>query len=1819
MLNPIVFTERVVSDFLSYQLTAYPFSDARLYAQLRRLLNLDQTRRSPLLAGPFVTLSRAFAQGISVKDAVKEGLLHPHIANLATHPHLYGHQEEAIRAILSGHPTLVSTGTGSGKTECFLFPAISRALRLRDAKAAPGITTVIVYPMNALADDQMDRLRELLAGSGVTFAIYTGATPSKKADAPGIRLLPGSSRADYRAELARQRDEAGEAKRPRVVHPAEEVVSREELRAPGGQPRILLTNVKQLELLLTRQKDIELFDGATLDYLVFDEAHTFRGAFGAETACLIRRLRAFCGRTPEQTVCIGTSATLVDPNNEESSVAGREFAARFFGVDETKVRLVGERYEAEDVWRPIRKLPAPVLDPAGQLQTVLEVVELDQPGQRLHDIYAGMTGERLDANRWSEQLFASLSGNELLWQIVQQLATARNLAELARKVSEAVGRAVTEEEILLWLALGAAARKEERPLVRPVIHTFVRGLGGAVVAFPTGVTEPQLSLAADHVPPDPQLGNKPPRDLPVLTCTTCGQHYFEHHAQDFDCGNGQLQGGNLLATGGRWWEAKDVANGGRRLLLVDRLISDDDDDNPSQPRRSVPVYFCRACGSLHEATANTCQGCGRPGPLVELFACELESNNRGGRLRSCICCRAIGRSVGGRDREPARPVRAVTVSDVDVLARSMIHQAERKRLLVFADNRQDAAFQSGWMQDHARRFRLRGLMWGKIKLGPIALGDLVFHLDQLLDGDESLSRALLPEVWRWVPKTAAGNEHQDKRRFYLRCQVLREFTTSSRQRLGLESWGRVRVEYHGLSKNDAFYQKWCPALGLSKEQLCEGVAALLDYERRGAQLVWDASGKIFSRFFGDGAWEIQRGFLPEIPGGPKGLVLQRDSSHDDSRIRQWFSSRDTVAVQAISRWGVQPTDRRNFMDELWKFLSRTARVLIPVDLKGQRGGNLPQCAGAHQIDGDRLLLVPANGQAWRCQTCRRVHLHRTPHDACIRFRCQGQLVPLVEDADSYDLRVLDGAFTMLRPREHSAQVPQAERTEAELMFKGKGERLNCLVCTPTLELGVDIGQLDSILMRNIPPLASNYFQRAGRAGRRHRMAVNLAYARPASHDRAYFAEPLKLLNGVVTAPRFNLHNGLLIRKHVHASLVTALFRLLRNRNGALSEPALDELQKTLDITVPKQVREWFFASDGSVLNLPVGLEKFTATLQKHRAVLLADTRAIFTSFWPIADADLVSDVRLGQYLDEAPRELESVMARIWGRLQWHRRQLQELARIRGVKGSLDDEEQAFERRCNEFINRLKGESSRQRRQTEGFDETNTYAVLAAEGFLPGYGLDRGSVKATALANRAYGGMDFDLPRPSSLAVREYVPGNLIYANGEKYVPRIFHLLAEQAERFVVDITHEAIAPEAGGGALGSASIPAVPICDVDAPHISRISDEEDFRFQMPVCVWGYELGRHDGGLTFRAGEQVTQLLRATYLRLVNVGPRDRVAQAELGYPACLVSGQTRSPYASAAELQNFKDTQLERHNRPIEEHLAFFTDVVADALRFPDMGSRIEAYSLGEALRIAAAGILDMEVDDLQLLLIGHTGDEKVDLLIYDPMPGGSGLLQQLLSDWPAVISEAESVCQHCEAQCASSCIDCLQTFRNAFYHAHLDRHVALAVLAKCAGGLVEENPIPPNQLAPASSGPKELPVNEAEDLLLFYMLAAGLTQPECQKHIPRPRPYMSTTPDFFYADDHTTGICIYLDGLSAHIHGNPTTKQRDTEIRSQLEAEGYEVFSITYTKLFDVDAVRMFLTRVAKSLVGRDAAAKVSAQTAWFKDARAVALRKKATAPAKP
>ena len=253
---------------------------------MRGLLSLDETRRSPLLKGSYVSLSRPFRQGAAIEALIREGLLHPHLRERIPESlsHLYGHQERA-----------------------------------------------------------------------------------------------------------------------------------------GRQPRILLTNVKQLELLLTRQHDIELFAGARLDFLVFDEAHTFTGALGAETACLIRRLRAFCHADPARTTCVATSATIVDQGDPQ---AGRSFAARFFGVASDNVTTVGEDYEAE-VWAEPRFVPpAPADDTGGILdRTVLAVEDDPAAGPAVRQVYRELAGDDLGAGGWPEALHEALSRNEIVFRLAPGRAT----------------------------------------------------------------------------------------------------------------------------------------------------------------------------------------------------------------------------------------------------------------------------------------------------------------------------------------------------------------------------------------------------------------------------------------------------------------------------------------------------------------------------------------------------------------------------------------------------------------------------------------------------------------------------------------------------------------------------------------------------------------------------------------------------------------------------------------------------------------------------------------------------------------------------------------------------------------------------------------------------------------------------------------------------------------------------------------------------------------------------------------------------------------------------------------------------------------------------------------------------------------------------------------------------------------------------------------------------------------------------------------------------------------------------------------------------
>ena len=1784
-LNPIAFTERVVRSFLRYQLTAYPFADPRLHAQMRELLSLDQTRQSPLLRGPYISLSRPFRQGAAIADLIGEGLFHPHMRQRVPGgiKHVYGHQEDAIRAIAAGRTTLISTGTGSGKTEAFLYPIVSRCLELRDSEESAGISAVIVYPMNALAEDQLWRIRSLLAGTRIRFGMYVGKTPEYEKDVAGIRLPPGSSRADYEATLERVRAE----RRGDTVYPAEEVCSREVMRTPGRQPRILLTNVKQLELLLTRQRDTELFRDARLDFLIFDEAHTFTGAQGAETACLIRRLRAYCGRDAQDTVCVATSATIVD---RERPDAARDFASRFFGVPRDAVATVGEAYE-EETWEAERSVgPAP-RDPAAVLTACVEAVE-DDSGLAVRSAWRELAGSDLPEGDWADMLFEALSRNEIIFRLNELLASPRRLDELPGELRQSVGRDVSEAEILAWLTLGAVARRDGRPLLRPVVHGFVRGISGAVVSFPEGNDGPRLWLAAEDEIRDAG-GQGQHAHFPVMTCTTCGQHYFTAFLKDFRFTGPEPKGGEAAGES-VCWEPLEEAQGGRRVVLLDRLAGGSDDEELDEHDRTAQLHFCRRCGAAHPVSLARCGHCGVTGEPVPLYAVRQKEENPG-HLTSCLSCGANGRRTGGTYyREPARAVRATNVADVHVLAQDMVHHSERQRLLVFCDNRQDAAFQAGWMKDHARRFRLRALMAEALQNGPVSVGDLARHVDDVLEANEALSRALVPEVWLVARKEGSGGRHEQERRKFLRIQVLREVTLSARQPIGLEPWGRMKIEYEGLHASLTWIQHNANTLGMPAEDLRDGVAALLDYLRR-KRALHDPERGIFSKYWMDGDLEIQQGYLPQL-GSPVGTKLRRAVGEKPELVTQWLTDRGDTTIRQMSRkWGAKPDAIEPFLESLFRTLTEI-RLLKPVTLKGSKGNALPNLSGVYQVDADRLRLLPNHG-VYRCDSCRRRSTRRTPKQACLAWRCDGRLEFVAEDQDNYDLQLLDQKYSMLRPEEHTAMVPHEERERLENLFKGESDAINCFVCTPTLELGVDIGQLDTVLMRNVPPLPANYWQRAGRAGRRHRMAVDLTYCRPVSHDRAYFNDPLKLLAGRVDPPAFNLRNELMIAKHVHATVITRLHQYVRDE--ARSEEERRIVDDTLRQCVPDRVSAWLF-EDGRLRTTPFDLTPLELLIRRHVDDLVAYVERAFRQGWPEQDADVTSPEALRGYVREMVHRLSEVLERLERRLRWAMAQIHRLNRLREQNATLEPEDESLFRRCDLLVKRLKGVERRRRREAEGYDDVNTFGVLSAEGFLPGYGLEVGSILGTAeIPFWRQGAMQFTLPRPPAVALREYVPGNLIYANGNRFVARRFHrdIDEQRAEMPVFEVSPDRQAVKetsisAASSALDAARIETIAVCDVDLTHQSHISDEEELRFQLPVAVYGMERGQHNGGRAYQWGAQTLHHRRGVRLRLVNVGATRAIdaPRSRFGYPICTVCGQSVSPLSSDRQRDVFAEQHAERCGREVTP-VGFHADVTADALSLPACADRTTAFSVLEAIRFAATRVLDMHMDDLQILVIGHVDRDEVDALLWDPMPGGSGLLDQTCARFEEIAAIAGEVVSDCPSVCETSCVDCLQTFRNGFYHKYLDRRQAKERLDAWGPRLTFSHEIPAVQ---PSREPDEgsQPVNEAERKLRHLLLAAGFEEGIRGQQLRLDPSIGTTTPDVIYRAPHhdeDEGVCIYLDGLSGHLHGSPATAAQDERIRSWLRNRGWEVIEIGYHELDDPEAMRRHFRRLAGYLGRQD------------------------------
>ncbi|MFP8890629.1 DEAD/DEAH box helicase [Natrialbaceae archaeon A-CW2] len=1784
-LNPLQFAEEVNKQYLRYQLTSARLADKDLGDQFQ---NKIWGSNSPLFKGPFVSLSRAYKEGSSVESLVNEDLLHKRMRTIVPYPNLYEHQEQALRAIKGGKDTLVTTGTGSGKTESFLYPIIDRCLHLEEDPQAPnGVTAVIVYPMNALAADQLERLRELLVGTGVSFGRYVGPTPEDESrlDFEGIPLAEDTSRVDFR-ELREDVDHD-----ENTVHlPSEERYTREQIRE--DPPRILLVNKAILEFQLTRGRDLDLFLDAPLEYVVMDEAHTNTGAQGSEVALLLRRLKELADPPKGYVSNIATSATIVDDEHDDE---GQRFMARLFGVDEDNVAIVRESYQGID-WPDNRRSTSLPPNAKNLFQRTLEAIAMDDDPDRdaeLAALFHELTGYALpEGETIEERLFDGLLENDFAYQLHYFGNTVRSLDDLVDEVWTASSdRALKErgarEEVLTYLVLGAAAEKEDTPLFRPKLHYFVKGLEGAVVVLDKGdekrPAKPTLFLNADEATKRYEGRRDETAFFPVKVCPQCGQHHYEQYVTDTTSRPGdELTGGHQMHNG--TFFPADNTQTDTRVLFTDTIVHSEDDswDGGGTSKHSEGAV-CYNCGTIHKGDPSECGTCEREGTLLPVYI--LESVDE---VSSCPVCRYTQGHANSFYDDPFRALREVTVANVYVLAQDMLNQADEngKRLITFTDNRQEAAFQAGWMQDRARRYRFRRLLYNHLKEDPegqaderadISLTSVVDDLTETLYEDRSRAKVIAPEVFEEHVDSTYDTKFKDALQRYLTIQVLREVTETYNTRASLESWGKLRVHYWGVDNDNSEIIKLANRYGLETDELVSWLRNLLDTARKRKMLLHKRE-PIFQHTWDKRNDLVKNRYLPPIDFYPSGMRLQRSKNQEsNSNVKVWLGKSRTAIQDWAYRLDLPKEEADHFLKEVWELLEHDLELLQRLDsLKyGGSGDSIKGTQNVYQVDAHKIGITRQD-ERYRCEFCGRIHPRDTPNDACTRWRCEDGRLELMEDEEpkDYDLVALEEADTFVMAEEHTAQVPNKQRDRIERAFK-EGEGVNCLVATPTLELGVDIGALDMVLLRNVPPRPANYWQRAGRAGRRNRMAIIYTYVRSNPHDLHFFNAPEDLLGGAVRPPSFNLRNPVMIEKHVHAAVLTQLHAEL-----------LDREDNWIREVIPQRIGEVVFEEGKPRSELEPVVEPLRDALEdRDRKERLLDVmESTFATNWP-DDPEDVSREQLEKYVNGMPDALVETYRRVLRRLEWAWEQRQRLAQKEAQGEMLSDEEERFKDRCQSTINTLRPNYSGNDDSDSAY-RTYTLSVLSREGFLPGYATSRGNVVASAerAYSRGWDKFEFDVNRPNSVAIREHIPGNRIYANGGKYQLRYYKFPATEEvqnprewhvspERFKVQNKDEA---EVGYNDPQATDVTSLPLVDSQLSFISHVEDLENTRFRMPSAIAGVLRSRHDGGNRYEFGNQVVEHRENQFVTLLNFGP-EQEDRDELGFPICVVCGGVRSPYESDDAIEQFVEYH-EDHCGETPQHHALHVHTDVDGLLFKNIESQAEAVSLGEGLTLLGSHLFDMERDDLQWLPI-PVGEEDWELFLFDPMPGGSGLLEQFIDEWDDVVEAARDILGGCPSACLTSCYDCLRTYYNQVHHEILDRYKALDFIESMTDIPTSSNVIEPIDEVPdigAADEDTNLWEKQLEDIITNEW---GYSQFSPQVKIDLPSIGTHTKPDLAHED---AKIAIYLDGPH---HFEEDQRQKDNMLRQALKTDGWTVIEIQIQDFENDMMMDMYRKQISNTL----------------------------------
>ncbi|MEX0900836.1 MAG: DEAD/DEAH box helicase [Gammaproteobacteria bacterium] len=1627
----------------------------------------------------------------------------------------YLHQAQTLQHSLSEKSNVViMTGTGSGKTESFLMPILGKlaneaATKPTSFAGQPAVRALVLYPMNALVNDQLGRLRGLFgdarvrdlfmgwAGRPPRFARYTSRTPYagvrvaskdttklaafEKFYAGIQRLITDGDDAEKQrakrllAELQQrgkwpakpdiaawygekgsrwQDPQTGDFRRAITLPDDSELVTRHEVQA--APPDLLVTNYSMLEYMLMRPVERPIFD-ATCDWLrsnpderflvVLDEAHLYRGAAGAEVGLLLRRLRDRLGATDSQFQVICATASFSNPES------ARRFGAQLSGLPEnTFVSITGTLHLASE-------------DGTGGQSDIdaLRTIELEKfyeantDKEKLGAIreflqYRGV--EVIDAPE--STLFRALCDFAPLKLLINStMKEAMPIASLAEIIFPGASQPEADQALTALLALGSVARpnKQSSGLLPCRIHNFFRGLPGLWICLDTDCSEVS---AENKNAIGGQLFSQPrtrcrcgARVFELFTCRNCGTAYARAYTDDVDSPRA------LWAEPGEHLFMGDDDT--RSLFPIDLLLESPLDE------LAEPVDLDVETGRLNPNVL------GPRTRTVFLRGVRTSDVNEDGQPRSKFeergkfnPCGVCGKTAG-YGRSPVQdhqtkgdePFQALVARQLQIQPPSsprptQFAPLQGRKVLAFSDSRQVAARLAPKLQTLSVRDSLRPLIaWGFRKLQGserilpnLNLDDL--YLAVLLASNE-LGVRLRPEM-----KASESFEAEE-----MVGKAVRDAVTNTREGL-LQVWMDVRGER-------------------PPEALLDSIVTAVRDKYLGFEAL--ALGSIVER----------RRHSEEIAGLPDIVGIAENPSEKSELVRAWircWSNKGFWLNGMPGQWWREKVqgDSGKFPKAMSLIIRDTkaraefAKVWLPILLSRFT----KDMSGIRQLSGSELSLQ-FDGYWVQCAICKSVHrpMRRVAHCIDCGRDAIRQLDPDVDAVflarkGFYRNPVLASLANppakpmALIAAEHTAQLnaPQSEDVfskaeENELLFQdvdisgisdGRGATaVDVLSSTTTMEVGIDIGELSGVALRNMPPGRSNYQQRAGRAGRRgSAVATVVAFGSADSHDEHFFSTPALMITGPVIDPKLTLSNIEIVRRHIRAFL---LQNYHQSRIQGTDRNLSHDLFSVLGTVSGFRDRE-------SLLNR----HDFAGWLSENESRLRLRVDSWIPHELAAADrAGLLDEMRT-DCLTAIDQAIDYV----------------EPENVDTPSEPHDNDEPDSE---NEEDTSVAGRGSDQ-----------LLGRLLYRGILPRYAFPTDvatfHVFDVNRSSRFKAVMRFVPSQGLPVALSQYAPGKQVWIAGKCYTSGAIYstmpsdrFSAWQDRRIYMEcsacgfartyLVEEANRGEikdceacGGMGTFGPARYwlrppgfaHPVDVEEVTSPEtMPDVSYATRAKLTMPTP--------DDGGRWTRLNDRLRTLSVRQHLLVSNTGPDDE------GYTYCVKCGRIessveRDPKILGGHRKPYPSSESERVCDGVtpSKHLVLGTDFITDIALFslrvatplklrPGHSSTIVALrTLSEAVAQAACLLLEVEAGELlaefrpALTPDGKEGLEA-EIFLYDALPGGAGFSTQVAARGIELLQGALHLMKTCPENCDASCYRCLRSFKNKFEHRLLDRHVGAQLL----------------------------------------------------------------------------------------------------------------------------------------------------------------------------